>query len=84
MKKKKNNLKESPAVLPPDPSSPWRDIKEAAAYLHVGVMAVRRYTHQGLLACYKPGRKCLYKKNDLDQLLEKSKLDIEAVPTWAA
>ncbi len=82
MKKKKNNF-DSPVALPPGIISPWLNIKEAATYLHVGVKAVRRYTHRGELTSHQPGKKLLYKVQDLEAFMEKNKLEIDHVPKWA-
>jgi len=46
-------------------------VHEVASLLRVSVATVRAWTYQGRLPTVKLGRRCLYKEEDILQLIEK-------------
>ena len=52
----------------------WFDRTEAARYAQVSVSKIKEWNYSGRLSFYKPDGKVLIKKNDLDRLIEKSKV----------
>ena len=57
----------------------WMNIREASIYTGLGVQKLRDVTATGDIPAYKPGRDLLYKKSDLDEWIEQSKMDIPKV-----
>ena len=51
----------------------WLKSAEAAEYLRIPVETLRNYVYRGQLARYKPHGRLLFKRSDLDALIESSK-----------
>lgn len=60
-----------------DEKKPYLTIEEAAKYLRVSEAAIRVRVHRGQMTAYKPGRRLLFNKKELDRLLEKSRVGYE-------
>lgn len=51
-------------------TSPWMTREEAAEYLRCSVPTIDRYARSGLLPKHRLGRAVLFKKEELDALVE--------------
>ena len=51
----------------------WLTASDVAQYLSISVGTVRNFVYQGKIPYYKPHGRLLFKKADLDVLIEKSK-----------
>jgi len=51
--------------------SPWLSAEEAAAYVRRTVKTIENWTSDGKIRVYKPDRRPLYKRSDLDAWIEK-------------
>ena len=60
--------------VPIDLTGGWLNIREAAKYTHLGVKAIRNFYYDGMLPCEKPPKVGMFKKPDLDEFMEKSKV----------
>jgi excisionase family DNA binding protein len=51
----------------------WLTTKEAAHYLRTSQGGIRNMVWRGQLYCYKPHGRLLFKKSDLDRVVERSR-----------
>lgn len=52
------------------PASPWLDVEEAAAYLRAGKQRIYDLVHEGRLHPARDGRRLLFRREQLDALVE--------------
>ncbi len=55
--------------------SPWMNAKAAAGYLQTTVGGIRNLVYRGRLVPYKPFGRLLFKRVDLDRLIERTRRD---------
>lgn len=53
----------------------WLDVGDAATYLRTSPGGIRNMVYRGQLVPFKPFGKLLFKRADLDRLIEKSRRD---------
>lgn len=57
----------------------YLNLIQAAEYTHLGPWALRGYVKKGFLAAFKPQKMLLFKRADLDQLINKSEIKIPSI-----